>query len=394
MNRSLVLVCTTSAVMLAAGRAAYAGPIDPPAGPVSSSMKPLDQVEPRIAISTANTPGDSDSLFRITQPGSYYLTGNVTGVAGKSGIEIAAGGVTVDLNGFHMEGVAGSLDGVTTPSGVVGVTVRDGVIQSWGGSGVNLKQSHSCRVSGVTASYNGGAGIQPGQRSLVEGCVAHQNSGLGISTGTQCVVRGCAATQNSLSGIFAYAGSTVEASTAQANGGAGIEVGNGSAARGCTASGNEASGIQASDSSQVLDCIATSNGLHGIDAGWGVQISRCSANTNQGHGIECGAYGVVTDSNCRQNGQGASGGAGLYVGAAGTRARLEGNNCVQNDWGIRIDGTTNLAFGNTCTSNGSNFEIVANNRVGAVVVLPMSGAVSGNSGGSSVGADPVCNFAF
>ena len=59
--------------------------------------EPFD--EPRIAINTASTPGDADSVFRITQPGSYYLTGNTSGVAAKHGIEIDASDVTLDLMG-------------------------------------------------------------------------------------------------------------------------------------------------------------------------------------------------------------------------------------------------------------------------------------------------------
>jgi hypothetical protein len=67
-----------------------AGPLSPPGGPVASTYKTLSEVEPRTAVSLANTPGDADSLFKITQPGSYYLTGNIVGVAGKHGVEIAA----------------------------------------------------------------------------------------------------------------------------------------------------------------------------------------------------------------------------------------------------------------------------------------------------------------
>ncbi|HYD01267.1 MAG TPA: hypothetical protein VEB22_08580, partial [Phycisphaerales bacterium] len=92
--------------------AASAGPLNPPTGAIVSSGKTLAEVEPRMAVNAANTPGDADSLFRITQPGSYYLTANVAGVPAKHGIEIAVGGVTLDLNGFELTGVAGSLDGV------------------------------------------------------------------------------------------------------------------------------------------------------------------------------------------------------------------------------------------------------------------------------------------
>ncbi|HZJ13677.1 MAG TPA: hypothetical protein VFD27_01440, partial [Chthoniobacteraceae bacterium] len=72
------------------------GPLTPPGAP-APTMKTLDQIEPRTAINSTNTPGDDDSLFKITQPGSYYLPGNITGVATKHGIEITASDVTLDL---------------------------------------------------------------------------------------------------------------------------------------------------------------------------------------------------------------------------------------------------------------------------------------------------------
>ncbi len=57
------------------------------------------KAEKRAAINATNTPGDDNDAFIISQPGSYCLTGNVaTGL--PNGIEVTAGGVTVDLNGF------------------------------------------------------------------------------------------------------------------------------------------------------------------------------------------------------------------------------------------------------------------------------------------------------
>jgi len=84
MNRNTRIVALGLAVVVAAtGGTASAGDLNPPPGPVAPTMKSLSEVEPRIAINATNTPGDADSLFKITQPGSYYLTGNITGVAGK-----------------------------------------------------------------------------------------------------------------------------------------------------------------------------------------------------------------------------------------------------------------------------------------------------------------------
>ena len=64
-------------------------------------MKTLDQVEARTIINAANTPGDANNTFIISQAGSYYLTGNITGESGKNGISIQAEDVTLDLNGSH-----------------------------------------------------------------------------------------------------------------------------------------------------------------------------------------------------------------------------------------------------------------------------------------------------
>ena len=109
MNRRKVATLGALAVAVSLGYwMTEAGPLDPPAGPVASTGR----FGPRTEVNEANTPGGSSSLFRITQPGSYYLGGNITGVAGKNGIEIDADEVTLDLNGFALLGVAGSLDGV------------------------------------------------------------------------------------------------------------------------------------------------------------------------------------------------------------------------------------------------------------------------------------------
>src|SRR5688572_3995985 len=111
-NRVRNLAVAGALAAAAAALVVSAGPLNPPPGPVGSTYKTLTEVEPRTPVSSVNTPGDPDSLFRITQPGSYYLTANLAGVAGKHGIEIDADDVTLDLCGFELKGVAGSLDGV------------------------------------------------------------------------------------------------------------------------------------------------------------------------------------------------------------------------------------------------------------------------------------------
>ena len=65
------------------------GPLTPPGAP-TPTMKTLDQIEPRKEVNATNTPGDATNLFIISTGGSYYLGGNITGVSGKHGIQIAA----------------------------------------------------------------------------------------------------------------------------------------------------------------------------------------------------------------------------------------------------------------------------------------------------------------
>src|SRR5262245_40904112 len=79
------------------------GNLTPPGAP-APTMKTLSQIETRTAISSLP--------FVITNAGSYYVTANLTGTVGQSGITISASGVEVDLRGFELAGVPGALAGV------------------------------------------------------------------------------------------------------------------------------------------------------------------------------------------------------------------------------------------------------------------------------------------
>ena len=127
-------LCVGVSLLLAMGtQSALGGNLDPPPGPIAPTMKPLSDVEPRIAVKTLS--GSATALHVISQAGSYYLTENITGGSGKHGIEIQVAGVTLDLNGFELVGTAGSLNGVhiEEPNGTFtqGVRVRNGTISNW-----------------------------------------------------------------------------------------------------------------------------------------------------------------------------------------------------------------------------------------------------------------------
>jgi len=395
------------------------GPLNPPAGPVTSTYKTLTEVEPRIAINAANTPGDADSLFKITQPGSYYLTGNITGVVGKHGIEIASSGVTLDLMGFDLSGVSGmgAFDGVSvTVNNLTNITVRNGSIRRWGDEGVDLDTflAINSAVIDVHASGNTGNGIIIGDGCTITGCTAYDNTGSGISTGIGCTITGCTANQNTANGISASIGCTITGCSAYVNAGNGISAGQsctitGCTANqntgsgivtfasctitGCTASFNTGSGILSSSGCTVADCTATSNIVQGIRIFSGSTVADCTASFNQIDGILVTDNCHVRGNTCASNGLStASIGAGIH--ATGERNRIDGNSCTGSDRGIIIDDIANIIIRNTCGGNSNNWNVVAGNVI-LVVNATFAGAVNGSSGGVAPGStDPNANFSY
>lgn len=110
-----------------------AGPLNPPAGPVTPTGRTTDEIfnkipsggsgDGRIAIPAGST-------ISISNPGSYLLTGNVTGT-GANGIAISADNVTLDLNGYAVSSAFSSGNGILIASGLKGITVRNGLINGF-----------------------------------------------------------------------------------------------------------------------------------------------------------------------------------------------------------------------------------------------------------------------
>lgn len=399
---------------------AHAGPINPPAGPVASTPGP----EPRIPLSLTTTPGDANSVFKITQPGSYYLTGNLTGSSAKHGIEIGASGVVIDLMGYSLIGVAGSLDGVNAPFGTYsGVTVRNGSVSSWGGGGVALAGIAGTVIEGVHAFNNGSIGISGGSHATVSNCTANQNGSVGISVTTDssvsechagdnemgflltlgCVATSCTADDNNSHGFFGNSagtgGLTFDRCTATSNGGHGFSIiSRGTVLRGCIASSNGKNGYDLGSGCRITDSTAESNIENGFFLNTGCHISGCSARINDLDGIRASGGCVIRDNLCISNGQTNLGGVvGAGIHTTGTDNRIEGNNCTTNDRGIDVDSSASIIFRNTCSGNSLNWTFAANNVFGPIIdrTLPASGSVSGNSAADASGSThPNANFTY
>lgn len=402
MNRTTTIATLSAIALLVTGGLLFAGPLTPPVGPVASTYKTLQEVEPRIAINATNTPGDNDaspSLFKITQPGSYYLTGNITGVVGRHGIEIVASGVTIDLCGFDFAGVPamGLVDGITvTVNGLTNIAVVNGSVRNWGDEGVDLGLfgAVGCRVEKVLASGNAGLGISLSTNSVVESCTVTDNVGNGISVGHGSTVRGCTAHLNDGTGIAGIGSATIADCSAY-NNATGFNVGLGSTVIGCSARDNTADGFVVSSASVVSNCSAYSNGTDGIRAAsTSVTISGCTSSFNVGDGIEVPGNCHIINNICDGNGVGA--GTGMGIKATGTDSRIEGNSLMRNDIGLDVQLSGNFIVRNTAAGNGTvNYQIIANNKVGFIVSAPNSLAINGSTGGAGVGStDPWANFSY
>ena len=297
------------------------GSLTPP-GPPALTMKTLQQVEPRVPISSAP--------FTISQPGSYYLTTNLT-VSGGNAITIAANGVTLDLNGFTIASTAPSATGygIYINSGLRDIAIQNGHIQggvtnnggvfSGPGFGYGIYYSGSApqnvRVSGISVSgcqYHG-IYVGSGASTSVENCVVRTVGSYGIFAST---IRGCAALE---CGSTAIGGNEVSDSR-------GESVGSGTGLSAYTAQ----------------NCYGSSSSYYGL---YVITAQNCYGYSVSGTGLS--AY---TAQNCYGS---SSSGTGLYafytaIGCYGSSSSSSGTGLyaitAQNCYGYSVSGTGLNAF--------------------------------------------------
>src|SRR4051812_29981098 len=128
MKTFIIILALATSTIVSFGQ----GSLTPPGSP-GPTMKTLDQVEPRTPIDVSHTSGDGDYEFIITQPGSYYLTGNLT-TTKTNGINVTVADVTIDLNGFEVSRAAGPFavgDGIHLQAVADGCTIRNGSISGF-----------------------------------------------------------------------------------------------------------------------------------------------------------------------------------------------------------------------------------------------------------------------
>lgn len=321
------------------------GPLAPPGAP-APTMKTLAQVEPRIAV--------TGLPFNINVPGSYYLT---TNISGSVGVSVSAENVTLDLNGFALEGSAATTWGIYVNPTARNFTLRNGVVSRWTSSGqggmyigasggqvesVMFYSNHfgvfadapASRVVNCAAVSNNSTGINV-REGVVLNSVAHGNGGHGIVLGTNSVADNCAAIRNRSYGLWMERGSILQNSTIAQNAMSTMFL------RG---------GIRALTGNRVINCIIELNATDGLSLGSGNSVSDCVIVSNEWRGI----LAIGSDNHIRHNHLVANGTWSTNYPAIhllGRRNVVLDNSIIGNGQGISAPGSTNFVVRNVVYAN-------------------------------------------
>ncbi|MDQ6632077.1 MAG: right-handed parallel beta-helix repeat-containing protein [Verrucomicrobiota bacterium] len=402
-----------------------------PTAPPGPTMKTLDQVEARIIVNAANAPGDTTNTLIISQPGSYYLIGNITGASGKHGISIRANDVTLDLNGFALiGGGGGAFIGVTGTAAQTNFCIRNGTVRGWTGGGVRTDTFISTLAEKLRLSDNVGAwglslgngvardcvasgngtGFVVGNGAMITGSSASANT-TGFIAGDRAQVSHCISTINTGVGFDCTSYVTLIDCTASRNfGSAGIVALSSTTVSRCSATRNlpSGNGIVAGPTCTIVDCTVGSNGNDGITEGSGSAVRGCTTSNNQGNGIKVTSDCYVIGNTCEANNRSGFNYAGISVSGHGNRIEANSVTATDNPSGGFSNGygfyvtdsqtgtpaTNNFIIRNSARDNGTNYRIDAGNRVGAILLPAGSIAISGNSGGGLGTTDPWANFVY
>ncbi|MEL6330196.1 MAG: right-handed parallel beta-helix repeat-containing protein [Planctomycetota bacterium] len=387
MNTTHAARATSAIAIAAASAAAQLGPITPPAGPVADTGPDLGQlqqeieaVEPRVAINATNTPGDADSFFRISRPGSYYLTGKISAsAAGFNIIEVAAGDVTIDLNGNQILGFQSET--AVFAAAADSVVVKNGTIRLIQGRAISLG-GENCVVSDVRAYTTGG--ITVGDNGVVRRTAVNVSSSTVIVAGRDVMLRDCSIRSTVGAGVVLGETAIARDCTVRGATGSGFLLGLGAQAVGCIAANNSGPGFQAFTDNLIDGCTSRDNGS-GALAGSGVTIRRSLFVANNSHGINIDAGGQVHSNVVRSNGSDgiiarasnlvadntcdANGQHGIVL--LGQANRVERNNLTANQGtGLRATAaaaTDNAIVRNSARANGTNYSVIGNNFALVVV---------------------------
>lgn len=328
-------------------------------------VPPLHQQPNPTVIADVRKP-ISTLPFMVTECGSYFLTACLTGVAGQDGITITADNVTIDLNGFALEGTPGSLSGIVVPGPNTNIAIKNGTVSSWGVHGISIENVPCAEIENVLCSENGDMGINASSGTVrVSACTIAGNLGTGIDAGSASLVTECIVKSNGGDGIVIAVGST---------GGTIVH---------CTISSHSADGSTGIHAEQALivECDLYEN-WRGIFGGFGSNIIDCNVSRAGSIGVELNDKCRVTGTNCT----GLSEGIGFLVAGTGPDNLIDGCRASFFATGYEIAGNRNMLVRNMSSRNTTHYSVSAGNAFGVVIDVTSTPSFSNT--------DPTANFIY
>lgn len=342
------------------------GPLTPTSGP-ATTMKTLQQIEPRTDLAKVDGVFLA-SMHRITDPGSYYLTDNID-VTAFHGIEIAASGVTLDLNGFSLfrssTGASAGAAILINTDNLTNIVIKNGHITS-GVTFNSTADGDQFTGSGFDSGIRTDAVFSPDNIRIsqvhISGCnIDGINLGLSVSN-------------------------TVENCSVKVAGSVGIRAGgvHHSTAIDCGSTGIFATG-------NVSDCYATSSGSHGILAGG--NVSNCYGITSSASAVAAGIFASynISDSFGRSSrGDGLESGGSVSNSSGISTSTLTSADGISAVTVLNSYGTSSGDDGISSTGNVSNSYGISTSTstsadgISAANVLNSYGVSSGDNGISSL----------
>ena len=334
--------------------------------------------------------------FTITNAGSYIVTSPLTGSTGNSGIEIQVGEVTLDLNGFTLNGVSGSLDGIDVSASIENVDIRNGMVRGWGDNGIDALSASNSHFSKLIVHTNANAGLLTGLNCTVDGVVSFENGGAlgpspvstnefgnGMRVENGSVISHCISRRNNGHGLITHSATRVETVVLWRNGHDGLHGSHATSVQGLNC-GLNSEGVEVDTGSSIVDSMASQNvedgfrfkrssdafqgggvvhgsmtyfnGDNGFDLGGsGVRIYGSMAYSNVSHGFRMSSNSVATANLSALTDGGSSGDA---FNIADSHVKADQNHAVHNRDGYQFStnsaGENSILLQNSATGSSSD----------------------------------------
>jgi hypothetical protein len=311
--------------------------VDATADTVTATVTPGART--RTVGAFAVDPGAVFDCRVIDRPGAYDLRGNLTPRSGSSAcLSVTADNVTVDGNGYRIDGGAGPGVAVGTDAAVANVTVRnvtvvgddDGVVLD--GSDVALRSA--------TVNDVGGRGVR------IEGA------------GTTATVATATVAGSDAAGIQvspSVAGARVESSLLEDGRSTGLDAAGRVTAVDTVVADNRGGVYLGADDATLANVTVRSNTDDGIVAeGQGTVIRNATVRRNDGSGLYVpagGSFAPAGDVSVRDTTFGRNGNSGVYLrGASGTFANSTATSNGDRGFAL-VEGTTATFDGAVAANN-------------------------------------------